>query len=127
MTITPINADEAPKASGNYAQATLVDNHQQLLFISGQIPVTRDGSTPTDFRSQCELVWGHIRAQLHAANMTIHNLVKVTTFLSSRKYATENSEIRQQVLGSHTPALTVLITGIYDENWLLEIEAIAAA
>lgn len=127
MTITPINADEAPKASGNYAQATLVDNHQQLLFISGQIPVTRDGLTPTDFRSQCELVWEHIRAQLHAANMTIHNLVKVTTFLSSRKYAAENSEIRQQVLGSHTLALTVIITGIYDENWLLEIEAIAVA
>jgi len=25
------------------------------------------------------------------------------------------------------PALTVVITGIYDEAWLLEIEAIAAA
>lgn len=30
------------------------------------------------------------------------------------------------VLGGHGPALTVIITGIYDEAWLLEIEAIAA-
>jgi hypothetical protein len=31
------------------------------------------------------------------------------------------------VLGSHAPALTVIITGIFDEKWLLEIEATAAA
>jgi 2-iminobutanoate/2-iminopropanoate deaminase len=31
------------------------------------------------------------------------------------------------VLGERAPALTVIITGIYDEAWLLEIEAIAAA
>jgi hypothetical protein len=30
------------------------------------------------------------------------------------------------VLGSREPALTVIITGIFDEAWLLEIEAIAA-
>jgi hypothetical protein len=35
--------------------------------------------------------------------------------------------VRQEVLGTHRPALTVIITGIYDERWLLEIEAIAAA
>jgi enamine deaminase RidA (YjgF/YER057c/UK114 family) len=58
--------------------------------------------------------------------MSMNNLVKVTTFLSSREYRTENSTIRQQVLGEHTPALTVIITGIYDPAWLLEIEAIAA-
>jgi 2-iminobutanoate/2-iminopropanoate deaminase len=31
------------------------------------------------------------------------------------------------VLGDHSPALTIIITGIYDEAWLLEIEAIAVA
>ena len=30
-------------------------------------------------------------------------------------------------VGSHTPALTVVIAEIFDEKWLLEIEAIAAA
>jgi len=29
------------------------------------------------------------------------------------------------VLGDHTPALTIIITDIYAEEWLLEIEAIA--
>ena len=66
-------------------------------------------------------------AQLEAADMSVTNLVKVTTFLSSREYASQNSEFRQEILGTHSPALTVIITGIYDEHWLLEIEAIAAA
>jgi 2-iminobutanoate/2-iminopropanoate deaminase len=38
----------------------------------------------------------------------------------------ENFEVRKEVLGSHTLAVTIIITGIYDEAWLLEIEAIAA-
>ena len=104
-----------------------MEEHRQLLFISGQIPETVDGTTPKDFKLQCELVWENITAQLKEAGMTVNNLVKVTTYLSSRAHADENSTIRQQILGAHRPALTVIITGIYDENWLLEIEAIAAA
>jgi enamine deaminase RidA (YjgF/YER057c/UK114 family) len=39
----------------------------------------------------------------------------------------ENREIRQEILGDRSPALTVIITGIFDQAWLVEIEAIAAA
>jgi len=127
MTIIPISSKHAPQPSGGYAQAILLEGHKRLLFISGQIPVAPDGATPPDFRAQCELVWANVEAQLRAAGMTTRNLVKVTTFLSSRRFVSENSEIRQRVLGGHTPALTVIITGIYDEAWLLEVEAVAAA
>ncbi|MGH7930167.1 MAG: RidA family protein, partial [Candidatus Binatia bacterium] len=59
--------------------------------------------------------------------MTVSNLTKVTIFLSSREYAEANSRIRQEFLGGHNPALTVVITGIFDESWLIEVEATAAA
>jgi 2-iminobutanoate/2-iminopropanoate deaminase len=39
----------------------------------------------------------------------------------------ENAAVRHEVLGGHSPALTIVITGIFDEAWLLEIEAVAAA
>jgi enamine deaminase RidA (YjgF/YER057c/UK114 family) len=58
--------------------------------------------------------------------MAVANLVKVTVFLSSREFALANREIRQEMLGSHSPALTVIIADIFDEQWLLEIEAVAA-
>lgn len=44
-----------------------------------------------------------------------------------RALALEDSIVRREVLKERTPALTIIITDIYDEAWLLEIEAIAAA
>lgn len=122
-----VNSKNAPRASGGYAQAVSLKGHHHLVFISGQIPETVDGAIPETFQGQCQLVWANITAQLQAVGMTVENLVKVTTFLSARKYADENSNIRQRILGPHRPALTVIIADIYDERWLLEIEAIAAA
>jgi 2-iminobutanoate/2-iminopropanoate deaminase len=100
--------------------------HDRLLYISGQIPVDREGNVPSDFAAQCRLAWANIAAQLRAADMSLDNLVKVTVFLADRRHALENSRILREVLGEHAPALTVVISGIYDESWLLEIEAIAA-
>jgi 2-iminobutanoate/2-iminopropanoate deaminase len=126
MNINIVNAESAPKAAGGYAQAVAVSGAARLLFISGQIPETLAGDVPADFPSQAHLAWHNLFAQLSAAGMSGANLVKVTIFLSSREFATVNREIRREILGAHTPALTVIITGIFDEKWLLEIEAIAA-
>jgi len=61
------------------------------------------------------------------AQLEPENLSKVTIFLSSRKYTEINNSIRQEILGDNIPALTVIITGILSEKWLLEIEAIAVS
>jgi enamine deaminase RidA (YjgF/YER057c/UK114 family) len=127
MKLNPVNAQDAPQAAGGYSQAIGVQGAHRLLFISGQIPESRTGQTPTDFVAQAKLVWSNVMAQLEAANMSVNNLVKVTTFLSSREFAVANREVRQDFLGAHMPALTVIISGIFDEQWLLEIEAVAAA
>ena len=121
------NASDAPAPGGGYSQALQVSSQTRTLFLSGQIPETKDGSVPPDFESQCHLVWQNIEAQLRAAEMSFENLVKVTTFLSDRRYAQENGRVRQEVLAGCAPALTVVIADIFDERWLLEIEAIAMA
>ena len=59
--------------------------------------------------------------------MGLKNVIKHTTFLSDRRYRAQNSQIRRDVFGDLEPALTVIITGIFDEGWLLEIEAVAVA
>ena len=127
MKLTAINAADAPPAAGGYVQALQVQGAGKLLFISGQIPEDAEGRIPAGFEAQAELAWRHVLAQLRAAGLGVQNLVKVTTFLASRADREANRRARQQVLGAHAPALTVIITGIYDERWLLEIEAIAAA
>ena len=70
---------------------------------------------------------GQHRDGARQADMGIRNLAKVTVYLSDRRYREENSRIRAEVLGEHRPAVTIIITDIYAEEWLLEIEAIAVA
>ena len=127
MDNKPINSPNAPQPLGSYSQAFEISEHKRLLFVSGQIPASRDGNVPTDFPSQCRLAWRNMLAQLEAADMSIENLVKVTTFLADRQYGLVNRQIRQEFLGNHRPASTVVVAGIFDQAWLIEVEAIAAA
>jgi enamine deaminase RidA (YjgF/YER057c/UK114 family) len=127
MQIREISSDEAPQAAGGYAQAIEVQGHQRILYVSGQIPVSVEGKVPDTFEEQARVAWANIGAQLAAADMNMGNLVKVTIFLSDRKYALANRVARAEALGDHKTALTVIITGIFDAAWLLEIEATAVA
>lgn len=126
-TIRPLTGDGSPPVKGGYPQAVEVTGPTRWLWLSGQIPVAPDGSLAADFTGQCEQVWDNIETQLAAAGMTLDNLVKVTTFLSDRRHALENREVRVRRLAGRQPALTVIVTGIFDEAWLVEIEAVAAA
>ena len=123
----PLNAPDAVQPTGGYPQAVEVVGAKRLLFVSGQIPVRADGTLPKEFKEQARLAWANVEAQLRAAGMGLDNLVKVTIFLSDRAYNLENREVRRAVLGDRPVALTVIITGIFDPAWLLEIEAVAAA
>jgi enamine deaminase RidA (YjgF/YER057c/UK114 family) len=126
MITRELNAADAPTAPA-YAQVMEVSGATRLVFISGQIPVTRDGHVPESFEEQSRLVWANVLAQLRAAAMTVDNLVKVTILLSDRKYIADYRKTRDEALGGKRVALTTIITGIFDEKWLLEVEAIAAA
>ena len=121
-----INAKNAPAPRGGYSQAVKLTDFKTLVFISGQIPVSDDDKVPETFEEQARLVWRNIDAQLKAAGMSKADLVKVTTFLADRHHTMANREIRSEYLGSVAPAMSVVIASIFDEKWLLEVEAIAA-
>lgn len=125
-TIRPPTGDGSPPVEGSYPQAVEVTGQSRWLYLSGQIPVAPDGSLAAAFTGQCDQVWTNIETQLTASGMTLDNLVKVTTYLSDRKFALENRAVRIRRLAGRQPALTVIITGIFDETWLVEIEAVAA-
>ena len=125
MQIRSFNAPSAPQ--GFHAQVCAVEGATRLAFVSGQVPATAEGAVPESLAEQSRLIWRNIDAQLAELDMSLDNVVKATTFLSDRKYAIENREIRSEVMGARTPAITVIICGLFDEAWLLEIEVIAAA
>ena len=126
MKLEYIASANAHNMNTGYAQCVAVSESTRTVYISGQTPVRPDGTVPETFAGQAEQTWANVEAQLRAAGLGLGNIVKHTTYLSDRKYRTEYRNVRRGVLGDHEPALTVIIADIFDEAWLLEIEAIAA-
>jgi hypothetical protein len=123
---------ERPAASAVVQQRLLrrmqrAERHRLPPPQRGRPARTRRAPGPADFAEQCRIAWANVEAVLRGAGMTLANLVKMTTFLSDRQYRSANARIREEILCGHNETLTVIITGIYDPRWLLEIEAIAAA
>ncbi|MFA1548797.1 RidA family protein [Actinomadura chokoriensis] len=127
FTIDPIDPADLPEPSPAYTHGTLVRGAERTLYISGQPPWRTKGEIPADFPGQCRLAWENVTTVLAGAGMSVRNLVKVTIYLSDRQYREANSQIRHEVLGDHRPAITIIITDIYSEDWLLEIEGVAVA
>lgn len=131
-TSVPRRADAVQRRAiaptgASYAQACEVVGARRWLHVSGQVPVEGDGPVPSTFVEQARAAWRNVLAQLRAAEFTLDDLVKVTIYLADRAYRADNARVRREVLGDRSPALTIVIVGIYDEAWLLEIEAVAAA
>lgn len=103
VRLVPIEPLSVPSTSGGYVNAMAVEASSGWLFISGQIPETRDGYVPGDAEEQCRLIWANITAVLAEAGMTAANLVKVTTFLGDRAHAAANTAVCKEVLGDHRP------------------------
>jgi 2-iminobutanoate/2-iminopropanoate deaminase len=127
IAIDPIDPAHLPESTAAYTHATMVRGTERLVFVSGQPPWTTDTPLPEDFDAQCRLAWHNVERVLTEAGLTLGNLAKVTVYLSNRRYRDANSRIRAEVLGDHRPAVTIIITDIYSEEWLLEIEGIAVA
>jgi enamine deaminase RidA (YjgF/YER057c/UK114 family) len=82
---------------------------------------------PPDVGAQAELAWTHIVAMLKRADMSVHDLVKVTQYLLRRSDIAAYAEVRARHLGSARPAsLLLIVPALVRPEFLLEVEAYAA-
>ena len=128
MTLRPHNPSDVFPPYANYAHAVEVAAGSRLLFISGLNGYQRDGKTiPPDFESQAELIWSHLEAILRDADMTIADLVSLRFYLADPALDPMNVAMLKRRLGDHHAARTVVCSGLLEPEWLVEIEAVAAA
>ena len=127
MQIRRINSEAALAPTTGYSQALEVTGHTRMLFVSGQIPAAADGTVPEGFEAQCRLAWSNVEAQLKAAGMTLDNLVKITTILPDQGDIVAAREGRGSVLGDRRPASTLIVGGLANPAWKIEVEAVAVA
>lgn len=98
------------------------------LHISGQVGVAPDGQTAQGAEAQMEQAWHNIFAILESAGMTHHDLVKITVYLTRTEDIGRYRDVRDRMLAGAEPASTLLIiAGLANPDWLVEIEAVAAA
>jgi enamine deaminase RidA (YjgF/YER057c/UK114 family) len=127
MPIVHHNPKEVFPQYRSYSHATEVRGDSRLLFISGLNGYLADGRTmPESFEEQAEVIWGHLRAILRSAEMTIENLVSLRFYLADPVDDEANVRILVSHLGAHQPSRTVICCRLLEPTWKLEVEAVAA-
>ena len=122
-----LNAPDAYRPVAAYTQAIEVSGTARTLYISGQIGQRMDGTVPADTVEQSRLAWQNLETQLKAAGMSLDNLVKVTTILPNHGDLAAAREGRSAALGDRRPASTLIVGGLANPAWKIEIEGIAVA
>lgn len=122
-----INAKLAPQPASAYSQAVEVASGLRILYISGQLGIDTDGTTPSTMAEQARLAWRNVAAQLAEAGMGFDNLVKVTMIIPDASEIPDSRPARAEALGDRRPASTLIVAGLANPAWKIEIEAVACA
>jgi enamine deaminase RidA (YjgF/YER057c/UK114 family) len=106
----------------------------RLFFIAGQTALDQDGALvgTGDIAVQAEQVFRNLGVALRAVNCTAGNLVKLTVYLRDMGDLAAYREARNRFFASvappAAPAVTLVeVSKLYGPDFLIEIEAIAAA
>lgn len=113
---------------GAYSDAVEVGPNCRWLYTAGTPGLTPEGELASDIVGQSTQAWLNILAILEKANMSIRDIVKVTTSLTNKAHMKEYAKVRAEFLHGYEPAFMLQI--VPDLVWpeiLVEIEVVAAS
>jgi 2-iminobutanoate/2-iminopropanoate deaminase len=114
-------------ATPDYVHALEVRGAARLLFVAGTMGLDAQGVAGRNLDEQLALVWSNLRAILASAGMTVDNIVRLTSYLRDVAYAEANGAARVAALGDRRIPTTAIVVQTLADDWLIEIEIIAAA
>ena len=122
-----INPDSVHAPLGLYSHTVTVPEGTELIFISGQLGVRKDGTTPGTIAEQADQVFENIITLLNAHGLSAPDIIKLTTFMVHGHDGQAVRKARLKHLGDHRPASTaVYVSQLVDPAWFVEVEAVAA-
>jgi 2-iminobutanoate/2-iminopropanoate deaminase len=123
MERTVIATEAAPAAIGPYSQAVRVGD---LLFTSGQIPLTPEGSlVEGDVAVQTRQVMENLAALLAASGSGFEHVVKCTVFLADMQDFATMNEFYAWYFSAGAPARSTVQVARLPRDARVEIEAVA--
>jgi enamine deaminase RidA (YjgF/YER057c/UK114 family) len=106
----------------------------RIVFIAGQTALDRNGEIvgKADFAKQAAQVFENLAVALQSAGCAAANLIKLTVFRRNMDDLSAYREARNRFFATVTPAAAPAVTlvemsRLYGPDFLIEIEAIAAA
>ena len=120
-------SDTIYPATPDYVHGLELSDVSRTLLVSGTMGLDTKGDAPDTLEEQLVLIWANIERILKEADMSMKNIVRVTSYLGSRDHAETNQQARIRALGDRRIPTTAIIVEIYDPKWFVEIEVVAAA
>lgn len=117
----------APPAA-RYAHGVRTSGATRWLHTSGVVPIAPDGSVPSEIVDQAQVIWSNIASMLADADMASSDVVAVTTYVTPGHNLAPLMAMRDEALGGHLAASTlVIVAELARPEWLMEISIVAAA
>ena len=113
-------------ATDDYVHALEVRGAGRFLFLSGTMGLDAAGIPGKTLEEQLDLIWANIRTILASADMTVDNIVRLTSYLRDPAYAEANAAARVAALGGRVIPTTGIVAQTLVRDWLVEIEVVAA-
>lgn len=114
-------------ATDDYVHAIELQQPGRIVYIAGTMGLDSQGVAGRTLDEQLALVWSNIRTILKSADMTVDNIVRITSYLRDAAYAEANQNARVTALGGRAVPTTAIVVQTLSPDWLVELEVIAAA
>lgn len=112
---------------GAYSQYCELAPGARFLQMAGQVGVMPDGTLAAEIEEQCHWALANILALLADAGMEPTDITKLSVFLLDPAHTKFYRAARDRLFGDFRPPATLLIVkGLANPAWLVEIEACAA-
>ncbi len=112
---------------GLYSHVARVAAGTELIYLSGQLGVRPDGSTPAGIDAQSDQIFANIVQLAASFGCRPTDIVKLTTYIVAGQDGDAVRRARRKYLGDHRPTSTaVFVAGLMDPIWFVEVEAVLA-
>lgn len=113
---------------GKYSDAIEAAPGLRWLYSAGTPGMTTGGELPAGIEGQARLAWQNVMEILKKANMSVRDLVKVTSWLTNAADIPAYAKVRTEFLGDAQPAfMLAIVPALIRPAVLVEIEIVAAA
>tara|TARA_X000001036_G_scaffold404126_1_gene411198 strand:+ start:5111 stop:5491 length:381 start_codon:yes stop_codon:yes gene_type:complete len=118
-----IKTSKAPKAIGVYSQGI---ETKDLIFTSGQIPLTSDGElVKGNFELEVAQVINNLQAVLNHSGSDLSSIVKITVFLTDLSLFPRLNKVFEDYFKIDPPARSAVEVSALPMQVRVEMEAVA--